>query len=450
MENPYISVLMVNYNQEDLIAQSIECVLNQSYKNIQFIIVDDGSTDSSGDIIRKYAESDSRIEFYPMKKNMHISYATNYGFSKVKGEYLARIDSDDLWVFDKLEKQLAYMKKNPACQICFTGTDLIDEKGNLINDMENVYFLYRLLNQPNMSQEEILRYFFAEGNRFTHSSVLMKSAVMQETGGFHLAYRQLHDFDYWVRIAKHYPLFFLEDHLTKLRRFIHTEKENTSSQSETDTIRFYNEYMMIRESFFDDITPSLFCSAFGGLFRKKNAASPEELECEKAFLLLDGFSINGKKQPVLGLRRLARLLENKKTADVLIHTYHYTPIEYYRENGNPLFYDPFTQDAVSNIKKVLDDNLVLLADNQKLLADNNILADSNHILTEENQNLLNENQRLETEYTKLSQKNAALSAESEKLLKNLKQAEASLDIIINSTCWKMTSPVRKVLDKLKH
>lgn len=170
----------------------------------------------------------------------------------------------------------------------------------------------------------------------------------------------------------------------------------------------------------------------------------------KSFLLLDGFSINGKKQPVLGLRRLARLLENKKTADVLIHTYHYTPIEYYRENGNPLFYDPFTQDAVSNIKKVLDDNLVLLADNQKLLADNNILADSNHILTEENQNLLNENQRLETEYTKLSQKNAALSAESEKLLKNLKQAEASLDIIINSTCWKMTSPVRKVLDKLKH
>lgn len=68
MENPYISVLMVNYNQEDLIAQSIECVLNQSYKNIQFIIVDDGSTDSSGDIIRKYAESDSRIEFYPMKR----------------------------------------------------------------------------------------------------------------------------------------------------------------------------------------------------------------------------------------------------------------------------------------------------------------------------------------------------------------------------------------------
>ena len=75
METPRISVLMVNYNQEDLIAQSIECVLNQTYRNLQFLIVDDGSTDSSPEIIRRYAQKDDRIEYYPMEKNMHISYA---------------------------------------------------------------------------------------------------------------------------------------------------------------------------------------------------------------------------------------------------------------------------------------------------------------------------------------------------------------------------------------
>ena len=105
METPRISVLMVNYNQEDLIAQSIECVLNQTYRNLQFLIVDDGSTDSSPEIIRRYAQKDDRIEYYPMEKNMHISYATNYGFSKVEGEYLARIDSDDLWDLQKLENR---------------------------------------------------------------------------------------------------------------------------------------------------------------------------------------------------------------------------------------------------------------------------------------------------------------------------------------------------------
>lgn len=450
METPRISVLMVNYNQEDLIAQSIECVLNQTYRNLQFLIVDDGSTDSSPEIIRRYAQKDDRIEYYPMEKNMHISYATNYGFSKVEGEYLARIDSDDLWDLQKLERQLAYMEKIAGCQICFTGTDLIDEYGNSINEMENVRFLYELLNQPNMSQEELLRFFFTEGNRFTHSSVLMKTSVMKETGGFRLAYRQLHDFDYWVRIVKRYPLYLLEEPLTKLRRFVHTDKKNTSSQSETDTIRFYNEYMMIRETFFDDLDPSLFCSAFGGSFRKKDAALPEELECEKAFLLLDGFSIGGRQQPILGLRRLAGLFEKEQTADVLIRTYHYTPVDYYKDNGNSLFYDPFTQDAVYNIKKVLADNEILLADNKKLLSDNNQLSDWNHSLSQSNQALLENKQRLEADNRRLEEQNVSLAAQAEQLSQNLKYAEASLDTVINSTCWKMTSPVRKVLDIIKH
>ena len=94
MKEPLVSVLMVNYNHEDTIGETIESVLGQTYQNMQFIIIDDGSTDRSCDIIKSF--QDERIELYRLGKNRHICYATNYGFEKVKGDYLARIDSDDV------------------------------------------------------------------------------------------------------------------------------------------------------------------------------------------------------------------------------------------------------------------------------------------------------------------------------------------------------------------
>ena len=93
---------MVNYNHEAHLPLTIESVLSQSYQNIQFIIIDDGSTDGSQPIIKDYAKKDPRIEYYFLEKNRHICHATNFGFRKVTGEYLARIDSDDLWYPDKL------------------------------------------------------------------------------------------------------------------------------------------------------------------------------------------------------------------------------------------------------------------------------------------------------------------------------------------------------------
>ena len=97
---------MVNYNHADVIKETIESVLAQSYTNFQFIIVDDGSTDGSLDIINQF--DDNRIEVYPQKKNMQICTVTNIGLKKMKGTYLARIDSDDIWEPEKLEKQIRF------------------------------------------------------------------------------------------------------------------------------------------------------------------------------------------------------------------------------------------------------------------------------------------------------------------------------------------------------
>lgn len=397
MSLPLISVLMVNYNHEGHIGEAIESVLSQTHQNIQFIIVDDGSTDHSREIIEKYSLSDSRIEYYPQPVNRHICHATNFGFQKVKGEYLARIDSDDLWYPDKLEKQLGFMTSTKDCRICFSWIDLIDQNGTIVNDSEKALFdLYR---SHTMTQEEWLRFFFFIGNNLCHSSVLMEASLMRQIGRFNLAYRQAHDFDYWARASLLCQIHVIEEPLVALRRFINSEIKNTSSSDEVDMTRFYNEFMTIRCRFFDNMPDELFARTFRSMFRNTDSSSAEELECEKAFLLCND-QFPATTDPLIGLLRLEKLLDTPDCAKLLEETYDFTPIEYYKWNGAHLYYDHYLSERLKTIP------------------------------------LLNE------EITSLRSVLSSTEA-------SLKETTYQLDTLQSSACWKLTRPIRFILDKLK-
>lgn len=397
MSLPLISVLMVNYNHEGHIGEAIESVLSQTHQNIQFIIVDDGSTDHSREIIEKYSLADSRIEYYPQPVNRHICHATNFGFQKVKGEYLARIDSDDLWYPDKLEKQLHFIQSAKDCRICFSWIDLIDQNGTIVNDSEKALFdLYR---SHTMTQEEWLRFFFFIGNNLCHSSVLMETSLMRQIGRFHLAYRQAHDFDYWIRASLYCQIHVIEEPLVALRRFINSELKNTSSSDEVDMTRFYNEFMMIRSRFFDQMPDELFIRTFHSMFRNTDSSTLEELECEKAFLLCND-QFPATADPVIGLLRLERLLYNPDSADLLERTYDFTPIEYYKWNGVHLYYDHYLKERLEMIPSL--------------------------------------NEEISSLRQALSSTNASLE-----------ETAYQLNTLQNSACWKLTRPIRFILDKLK-
>ena len=107
MNEKLVSIVMVNYNQERFIKEAIDSVIAQTYQNWELIIVDDGSTDQSVDIIKNY--DDDRIKPIYLEENSHICIATNVGFSHVTGEYIARLDSDDVWEKEKLYKQVALL-----------------------------------------------------------------------------------------------------------------------------------------------------------------------------------------------------------------------------------------------------------------------------------------------------------------------------------------------------
>ena len=99
-----VSVLLPNYNGEKHLEEAIDSVLGQTYANIELIIVDDGSSDYSKTSIERY--TDNRIKKIYLKRGKHISYALNQGLKYASGEYIARIDADDIWEKDKLEKQM--------------------------------------------------------------------------------------------------------------------------------------------------------------------------------------------------------------------------------------------------------------------------------------------------------------------------------------------------------
>lgn len=123
-----LSVVMTNYNtQPDYLKSAVESVLNQTFSDFEFIVVDDGSTDGSPNIIEEYAKSDSRIIFFKNESNMGITKSLNRGFSAAGGEYIARMDADDISLSTRFEKQIDFMNRHPDVIVCGTWADLIGD-----------------------------------------------------------------------------------------------------------------------------------------------------------------------------------------------------------------------------------------------------------------------------------------------------------------------------------
>ena len=127
---PEVSVIMSVFNGKDFLAESIQSVLDQSFKNFEFIIIDDGSKDNSLEIIRSYEALDSRIRVFT-QKNQGLAKSLNVGIENSKGKYIARIDADDLCDESRLQKQFAFMEENQSIDLIGSSVDVIDENGSV-------------------------------------------------------------------------------------------------------------------------------------------------------------------------------------------------------------------------------------------------------------------------------------------------------------------------------
>ncbi|MCI8465867.1 MAG: glycosyltransferase family 2 protein [Lachnospiraceae bacterium] len=136
--DPLVSVIMPAYNGEKYIGEAIESVLNQTYGNLELIVVEDKSTDATPDLIRRY--QDSRIRLYFNDRNQGIAYSTNLGIEKSRGKYIALLDDDDIALERRLEWQVDFLEKHEEIDVLGGRSALIDKDGNFIGyDKEPIY-----------------------------------------------------------------------------------------------------------------------------------------------------------------------------------------------------------------------------------------------------------------------------------------------------------------------
>ncbi len=187
---PEISVLMTVYNEERFLAESIESVLNQTFNDFEFIIVNDGSTDNTENIIKEYMEKDKRIVYIKNEVNKgfeNLGKIVNMGLEKCKGRYVARMDADDICYPNRFEIQHNYLEKHPKIFLIGSSVDVIDTKGNKIDEI-----LKR--SYPSL----LLKYRIAFSNPFVHTTIMFRNEEM--SAGVALRYDGKAEYTFFVML----------------------------------------------------------------------------------------------------------------------------------------------------------------------------------------------------------------------------------------------------------
>jgi len=199
--SPLISVIIPAYNHEKFIGAAIDSVLGQTVDDFELIVINDGSTDRTGDIVESY--NDSRISYY-YQENQDAFNTINRGLSLVKGRFVAILNSDDVYTTDRFEKILAYQKlHNSDCII--TDVVPISDGGDEFTDPEFGWNQWHQKNRTYYKEVEDIYAAFLKGNfMVTTSNLFMTSKAASEVGKF-CSLRYLHDYDYIFRMMLLYP-----------------------------------------------------------------------------------------------------------------------------------------------------------------------------------------------------------------------------------------------------
>jgi glycosyltransferase involved in cell wall biosynthesis len=190
--NKLVSVILPTYNGSPWIQRAIESVTSQSYRDLELLVVDDGSTDNTAVIVANMAQNDSRIRYIKNDVNSGIQKTLNHGLKEAKGEYIARIDDDDYWVdTDKLQKQVDFLNNNPDHVLVGTGVIIVNEKGDEL-------FRYLVPTTNESIQKRLLG-----KNCFVHSSVMFKNSAVMQFGGYSEGVEEKHfeDYDLWLKLG---------------------------------------------------------------------------------------------------------------------------------------------------------------------------------------------------------------------------------------------------------
>ena len=215
-----LSVIMSVYNGRRYLKEAVESILNQTFKNFEFIIIDDGSTDKSPQILDEYAKRDKRIRVIH-QKNIGLTKSLNKALKLAQGRYIARMDADDIAYKSRFKKQVKFLQKHPKIGLVGSYVDVIDEKGKTIGQ-----FIYPTSDKK--IKKELIK-----KNPFCHPIVMFKKEVTEKTGAYNEDFSAAQDYDFWMRISKYYQMVNLPEVLGAWR----IERESITSQKNLSQIK---------------------------------------------------------------------------------------------------------------------------------------------------------------------------------------------------------------------
>ena len=227
-KNPKVSVLMNCYNSERFIEKSIRSVINQTYKNWELIIWDDGSKDNTYKIVSSF--KDKKIKIFRNKKNLGLGTSRIKAQKKLKGDYIAILDSDNVFMKSKLNKQVQEFKKNKNISFVATGYSLIDS-----NDKKTGHY--------DISLNKNFISYLCTSNIFAHSSIMYKKKIAKKVGWYSKKLEYAQDYDLTMKLLRKYNCKLIRERLVKIR----DHSNNMSTITELKLTRLEEKIFILKK-----------------------------------------------------------------------------------------------------------------------------------------------------------------------------------------------------------
>ena len=283
---PRLSVILPVYNCEKYIYEAVDSILNQTFTDFELLIVDDFSTDSTVLILESF--KDSRIQLFKKEKNTGYTNSLNYAISIAKGEYIARMDGDDICLPQRFEKQVNFLDCHPDVILCGSAVQIIDSD--------------TILRLPTNHDEIKVKLCFATS--FCHPSVMGKAIVFKENL-YDVKLEPAEDYDLWTRLVFKGQLANLDEILLMYR--IHEEQVSLLRSEYQTTVGYSSQFRMFEPiiNYEDDIYSKMHIA-----FKKQEHYSKEDLK--KSLLLFKTIQKGNSKNKVYSTTLFEDKLKNVK------------------------------------------------------------------------------------------------------------------------------------------
>lgn len=255
---PLVSVIIPSYNHGNYIAAAITSVMQQTWQNVEIVITDDGSTDHTVEEIRMF--NDPRIRLTVFEENRGACAAANQCIRDARGEFIAMLSSDDVFMPEKLERQVDFLTKHPETGAVFAYPMLINEQGEPFTDQTHKDA--RAFFVENRTRYEWLRHLFYHGNCLCHPTALIRRASYEQVGLYDPRLAQLPDYDMWIRLCKQFEIHVLPEPLVQFR--IRDNQANASAARPEVIIRDMWEHGEVLRHYMT-LSPDEFQRIFGAV-----------------------------------------------------------------------------------------------------------------------------------------------------------------------------------------